>query len=686
MKRFIIIGFSLCALCFCGLPTKAEEEMEEIVVTATREEKPLKDAPGAITLIKQSEIEGKNTLDITNALAYSPGAKILRYGSLGSNATIHLRGLYSQHTLVMVDDRIINAPSSGGADLSFLSADNVERIEIMRGAASSLYGGNAVAGVINIITKNPSGQPKSYLNTLYGSYDTSITQFSDSRSFGGFGYIFNGNYKSSQGHRDNSAYYSNDSHLKMNYKWADEMKLSLDIGANEGKNDLPGTRPAKDPALRTASQKTFGDSKISTSRDSGESAKSYLNLVFNIGHFKVKQYGNYWDDINHQEWISVGAHYTRNSNYRSATYGTEIIADLDYSYINHWTAGLSAGGARYKIHDDEVNLQTVTLTESKWNARRGNYAAFAQNEIKLDNILFTIGGRWDNPTDFATQLTGKGNILWHINETTSMRVSGGSSYRAPSLNDLNWPKDAFSEGNPELQPEKGKTYEAGIKHELKPVALVTELTIFRQNLKNMIAWAPTGSMGPWGNRWHPSNLNTAWITGLELGVTYRQIKNITFNLNYTFLDAYQRNKEARQYIYDPFTWATLAVISKSETRQLAYTPVHKTDIGINFANLGGAENLFLDMDVQYIASTYQYYGNSDLGFPVETAWTETKKQGGYWLVNMKIRKNTAGNFGFFIGMENITNKEYVIQLGSSINDRGYPMPGRTVLAGAEFRF
>ena len=113
--------------------------------------------------------------------------------------------------------------------------------------------------------------------------------------------------------------------------------------------------------------------------------------------------------------------------------------------------------------------------------------------------------------------------------------------------------------------------------------------------------------------------------------------------------------------------------------------MHKVDIGASFSNLGGVKNLFLDIDVQYIASTYQYYGNSNGGFPIEDAWTETKKQGGYWLSNMKIRKN-INNLGFFVGIENMTNKDYVIQLGSDINDRGYPMPGRTVLGGIGIKF
>lgn len=135
MKKVIIVLILSILISGSGF---AEEkytdlfEMDEIVITATRDEKLLKDAPGAITVITKEKIAKKNTTDLAKVLEDNTGVKILRYGALGSNSTIHVRGLYSQHTLVMVDDRIVNAPSSSTADLSFLSVDNIERIEIVR--------------------------------------------------------------------------------------------------------------------------------------------------------------------------------------------------------------------------------------------------------------------------------------------------------------------------------------------------------------------------------------------------------------------------------------------------------------------------------------------------------------------------------------------------------------------------
>jgi len=593
----------------------------------------------------------------------------------------------------MMDDRILNTPENGSADLSSLSVDNIERIEIVRGSTSALYGGNAVAGVVNIITKNPSPEPKSSFSSLYGTYQTSITQISDGATIDRFSYLFNGNYKSSQGHRDNSTYYSGDSHLKLTYKFNDKTDLMLDMGKYQDKTESPGARPAKDPAKRKISQKILGNSRVSTKRDFGEDDRSYLNTIFKTGNLKIRNYLNLNDDDNHREWIDAldsNNHYMADAHYRSITYGTEFLTYLDISNERRLTLGVNLEGNRFETEQKTVNVTTGVLASwysplVAWDAQRGNYSAYLQNEARFGDVLVTIGGRWDNPTDFKSQFSAKGNLLWHIKPETTLRVSAGDSYRAPSLNDLNWPRDEYAEGNPDLIPEKGKSFEVGLEHTFSKPKLTSGLNLFRQTLTDMIAWAPTGSMGPWGNRWKPDNVNQAWMTGLELGTTCRAIKEITFNLNYTWLDASQRNKEDRCYIYDPITYATLEVIRESETRHLAYTPSHKVDLGASFNHLAGQEDLFLDMGAQYIAPTYQYFIKTDLGFPVEKAWTRTKKLSGYWLANLKLRKSVK-KVEFSLGVENLFNKQYAIQFGSDINDRDYPMPGRTILGGLKLEF
>ena len=675
MKKGLLL-ISLGIIVLSGLNIKSDEKMmEEIIVTATREEKPLKDAPGAVTVITRDDIERKNALDITKVLEDKTSLRILRYGALGSSATVQMRGLYGRHVLVMIDNRIINSPATGEADLSSLSTDNVERIEIVRGPSSALYGSNAVSGVVNIITKKPSEKPIDFFSASYGTYQTAINQLSSTAKIDNFGYFFSGNYKSSQGHRDNSAYHSGDSNLKMDYKLSAYSKLLLDIGNCQDKTESPGAQPAEERAKRTESQLILGNSKVSTTRDFNTKNRPYVNNVFNLGSFKMRNYFNLSDDDNHREWMSFGAHFTEDTNYRTISYGSEIMNYWEFSKERRLTLGFNADWNRFQGDKEEVDVTNSVTTPLEWDSRRGNYAAFLQNELNLGKVLVTIGGRWDNPTDFDSQFSGKGNLLWHINNTTDMRLSAGDSYRAPSLNDLNWPKDNFSEGNPNLLPEKSHSYELGLKRTFEGLKLVSEINIFYQVLDGMIAWAPTGTMGPWGNRWMPDNVNQAWIQGLEFINSLPLNNYLSFHLNYTFLNAHQRNQELRDSVTNRI---------ESETRKLAYTPSHKLDSGVTFNNLAGIEKLYLDLNAQYNSATYQYY-SVYAAFPDTSVTTEPKRLNGYWLANLKLRKSIE-NMEFSVGVENMTDKQYAVQFGSSLDDHDYPMPGRMVLGGMSVKF
>ena len=133
--------------------------LEEIVTTATRIPHILKYTPVSVSVLTRDRIEAANPQDVGDILEEVAGLKVERYGAMGANSTVHLRGLYSSHVLVMVDGRPVNSPSLGSADLSWLSVDNIERVEVVRGPSSALYGANAVAGVINIITRQYSAQP-----------------------------------------------------------------------------------------------------------------------------------------------------------------------------------------------------------------------------------------------------------------------------------------------------------------------------------------------------------------------------------------------------------------------------------------------------------------------------------------------------------------------------------------------
>ncbi len=179
MKRLAVIlaVWALAALAG-SVPAAAQDRpatMAEVVVTATRTETALDKVGGsAVSVVTAADIEAAKQTRVAEALKGIPGIDIVASGGPGSSTTVFIRGGDSKNTLVLVDGIMFNDPSSPNrsADLANLTLDNIERIEVVRGPLSALYGSNATAGVINIITKKGSGQPTAHVGAEYGSYDT----------------------------------------------------------------------------------------------------------------------------------------------------------------------------------------------------------------------------------------------------------------------------------------------------------------------------------------------------------------------------------------------------------------------------------------------------------------------------------------------------------------------------------
>ena len=672
----VTIGCMMANSVFADEPSAPITKTDEIIVTATRTPKPLKDVPGAVSVINQDNIRSKNTLDLADALEDVTGLKILRYGALGSISSVHIRGLYSQHILVMVDGRIVNSPSMGSADFSSLSVDNVKQVEVIRGPFSALYGANAVGGVVNIITKPVPKEPVKNISTLYGSYQTSISTIESGMSDKQGGYLFNSNYKTSQGHRDNSEHYSTNTTLRLNYQDESSINFTVDAGYFTGETRFPGAQPSSYPAERTASQLAIGNDEVSSLVDFGQNEQTYLNTLFTSGDLKLHLSLNKKDDINHREWMSSGKRISQDSNYQTTASALEALQSFSFS-DNQLIIGANIETNQFDTLSKNLDVASSTVTTQKWDAERTTYSGFIQDEMKFSEVILTLGGRFDNPSDFDSRFSARGNILYQVAPSMTIRGSYGTSYRAPSLNDLYWPVDDFAEGNPNLTPEKGKSAEIGLDYTVLSLGdnkeITTGINLFSQDIDQMIAWAPRGSIGPWGNRWTPSNLNQAKINGIEFQNHFNLIKDVSFGLNYTLLDATQQNQE--------LTDASLNTM-ETRTRRLAYAPARKMDLSTEIKDVFSIEKFLVNMGVQYISETSQYYSDYS-AWPSVT--TMEKSLSGYWLVNLKTRYSIK-DAELFLGLDNLTDKKYAIQFGSSIDDRDYPMPGRTITTGVTMRF
>jgi len=170
---FARLCFSILALC-ASLPAFAEEPatqvLEEVVVTATKTPVPVSQLTSAVEVITGEELEQKKIPMVVDALRLAQGLSVFQSGGPGTVVNVRMRGAQSKHTLVMIDGAIVNSPTDGAFDFANLSVDNIERIEILRGAQSMLYGSDALGGVISIITKRGTGKPTVSSFVEYGSF------------------------------------------------------------------------------------------------------------------------------------------------------------------------------------------------------------------------------------------------------------------------------------------------------------------------------------------------------------------------------------------------------------------------------------------------------------------------------------------------------------------------------------
>ena len=193
-------------------------------------------------------------------MAYLPSITTNNYGSLGALKTIQMRGSTPYQVLVLVDGRPINSPRSGDVSLNSIPLEDIARIEVLRGPASSLYGTGAMGGVVNIITQEPpyEGQ-EAELTSSFGTFMTYQERLSYGAKLRNFGYRINTGYQSSEGYRDNSAFNAKDAGAKLTYEFNPQNLLTFNSGFSKDKLGTPGTITSPDLNDKQINRKNFFD-------------------------------------------------------------------------------------------------------------------------------------------------------------------------------------------------------------------------------------------------------------------------------------------------------------------------------------------------------------------------------------------------------------------------------------------
>jgi outer membrane cobalamin receptor len=525
MKRI----FLLVVLLLSNYPAaRAEEDAEDtrrildigtIVITPCTVGEQYGESPQNVSVVEGEDIQSSGVTSTAEILENIPSVNILDYGADGARKTIYTRGLSESQVLVLVDGIPMHTPRDGIADLNKIDPANIEKIEVLRGPASSIYGAGAMGGVINIITKDGRNSSKTSIKSKYGLYDTRGIDFSHGKNLGLWDYYFSHDTYKTNGHRPNSDYEYHNTKLKLGYTPYKDNRLTFGYGYYQSQLGVPGADSRPDPDDRQESWRQ--DINLTWKAKAGEDSDILFKAYHNIDRLEF---------IENLACDDVDAHHSK-------VYGV----DLQYAYKILEKLRVIAG---YNRQDFGLNSSTSAKHKSFLNA---GYFEGELNPLERLNLYF--GARYDNYSNFGDRISPSGRFSWWLNDNFKLHGLYGRSFSAPTYNDLYWPTEDWGvhggvEGNPDLGPEKAESFELGIStYFLK--AIWSDVTFFRNQIEDLIIWNKDSTL--W---YRPENLSEALIQGVEWNSDFIIWEKLKANFNYTWL--YAKDKDTKKWlVYRP---------------------------------------------------------------------------------------------------------------------------------------
>lgn len=480
--------------------------LDSQVVTATRTNQSIAANLAAVTVIERADIERLQATDALDLLRRTPSVSIVNNGGPGKSSSIGIRGTNSDHVLVLIDGVRIGSVTSGNAALQNLPMEQIERIEIVRGPRSSLYGSEAIGGVIQIFTRQGSkGDPKPWASVTTGSRNHNAGSAGVSGGFGNAWYNLGVSSLSTRGidarpgrgDPDNDGYRELSANLKAGYRFANGLEIDGQVLETHSSNDFDsGFKANSDSVLKThALNARFAP--LDPWRVTLQAARSEDKS----------------DNFN-------GSTFTSRFDTRRDSFGWQNDIDLAPGQV------LTLG---YDHLIDEVSSST---DYSK--GRRTNKGYYAQYLGQRGIHEWQLGLRHDDNQQHGDHTTG--NIGYGISLTDSLQLVGsyGTAFKAPTFNQLYFP--GF--GNPDIKEETSRNYELGLRgqHDWGTWAV----NVFRNEVEDLIASVNMG-----GGIWLAENVDKAVIKGIELELAGHWWGwDVASNL--TLQDPSNRSKRANQ--------------------------------------------------------------------------------------------------------------------------------------------
>ena len=670
-NRYRSVLFSVCAFlsfpvmwsvtAFGEEPAETEQVIEtrEVVISATKTPVPVSHLTSAVEVITGEELEYKKIKMVIDALRLAQGVFASSSGGPGTEASVRMRGAQSKHTMVLIDGAIVNSSTTGAFDFSSLTTENIERIEILRGAQSMLYGSDAMGGVINIITKRGTGKPTASAFLEYGSF----ASIREGGQFSGATGIFD--YSGSLSRWDSSSfsainYRRGASERDGFHNWQGSARLGvslpqngrLEFNARWWNSDINFDDFAfsGDPTDQFGSKQTKRNLILSGSYEQPITSWWSQKLTLAQANERLLAHnGPTGRNIVTGETVSPSPNCVTFTSDCFFPFNTDLeTTNRRLEWQHNFQVGkpllLSAG---YQFREEQGDA-TGFFGGAQPNRLISSHAGFAQAQVNLwDRLFATAGVRQDSYNVFGDATTYRLTTGYLIPETgTKLRTSYGTGFKAPTLNDLFF--QGF--GNPDLKAEKSKSFDVGVDQSFLQGKLQLSAGYFSNRFDNLIAFlsvpSPNCPAATFG--FCPINIASAKSQGWETSFKYEVMKGLELRGQYTMT-------VTRAY----------AVPGRTDNTRLPRWPLDQFSAGISYQPI---DPLRINLDYRFVGAR-----NND------TANTPEQKQGSFGVVNASGSYDVTKQWQVFGRVDNLFNQRYeeVLNFGTPI---------RSVYGGVKFTY
>jgi vitamin B12 transporter len=603
-----------------------------VVVTGTRVPTAAETTPTSVSVITRDQIAAQQATTVANVLRNQAGIEVARTGQPGQQTSVYMRGANYDNTLVLIDGIRVNNGFNNAFDFTSLPVDNIERIEVLRGPQSTLYGSEALGGVINIVTRKHADTFTGAATVEGGSYNSlhSRVEFMEPIKTHDAGTITlggDGGYFTTDNSRPNNYLNSWDGSGRATWQVSDRFSASLLGTYLQSKAGSPGDRFTKDPNDWLRNENSMVGLTLQ-----GQPL-DFWDIKLTLAHSRDRSF--------YDSPPNPGSSFP--STFTELTTVSRDQVDLQNIFTINDQHKILIGGTYDDTRANDLQLFSMTgfASTNKIDRPITDKAVYGQYEFTpVQRLTFTAGGRLDDYNTFGSHATYRFGGRWTTPVTeTILRASVGTGFRAPAPRDLYSP--SLFGGNPNLKPEDSLGWDAGVEQPLFDGKLRIGATYFQNEFEHLIGRSAATNV--------LININRAQTMGAETFATWTPLTNLI--------------------VRGAYTW--LADAQDSITGQrLLRRPEHSGSFGVTYRFL---DRFTANLDATMVGP------RPDAFFDPVTYAMKRVTNDGYVKVDLGLSCDISKHFTVFGRVENLLNDHYEEIFG-------YPALGRTFWAGGTAKF